>query len=127
QEVFRGLHSDRTGPSEAGRGGSAIRHKRSGFRSNASMVIRESLHRVVMESTGSYWRPVFNILEGDLQVILANPEHVKALRGKKTDRKDCRWLAGLLQHGLVQASFIPPRKYRRDVCVACRTKACRKV
>src|SRR4029434_896866 len=45
QEVFRGLHSDRTGPSEAGRGGSAIRHKRSGFRSNASMVIRKSLHR----------------------------------------------------------------------------------
>jgi len=67
---------------------------------------------VVMESTGSYWKPIFNILEGGLKVILANPEQVKALRGKKTDRKDCRWLAGLLRHGLVQASFIPPRDIR---------------
>ncbi len=48
-----------------------------------------------MESTGSYWKPVFNILEGEFKVILANPEQVKGLRGKKTDRKDCRWLAGL--------------------------------
>src|SRR5438034_5341350 len=67
---------------------------------------------VVMESTGSYWKPVFNILEGHFKVILANPEQVEALRGKKTDRKDCRWLAGLLRHGLVQASFIPPRDIR---------------
>ena len=67
---------------------------------------------VVMESTGSYWKPVFNILEGHFKVILANLEQVKALRGKKTDRKDCRWLAGLLRHGLVQASFIPPRDIR---------------
>ena len=65
-----------------------------------------------MESTGSYWKPVFNILEGHFKVILANLEQVKALRGKKTDRKDCRWLAGLLRHGLVQASFIPPRDIR---------------
>ena len=67
---------------------------------------------VVMESTGSYWKPVFNILEGQFKLILANPEQVKALRGKKTDRKDCRWLAGLLRHGLVQPSFIPPRDIR---------------
>jgi transposase len=67
---------------------------------------------VIMESTGSYWKPVFNILEGQCKVILANPEQVKALRGKKTDRKDCRWLAGLLRHGLVQPSFIPPRDIR---------------
>jgi transposase len=50
-----------------------------------------------MESTGSYWKPVFNILERDLKVILANVEKVKALRGKKTDPKDCRWLAKLLR------------------------------
>jgi transposase len=75
-------------------------------------LLENACTEVVMESTGSYWRPVFNILEGDLQVILANPEQVKALRGKKTDRKDCRWLAGLLRHGLVQASFIPPRDIR---------------
>jgi transposase len=67
---------------------------------------------VVMESTGSYWKPVFNILEGTVNVILANPEQVKGLRGKKTDPKDSRWLAGLLRHGLVRGSFIPPRDIR---------------
>jgi len=67
---------------------------------------------VVMESTGSYWKPVFNVLEAMVGVILANPEQVKALRGKKTDPKDCRWLAGLRRHGLVQPSFIPPRDIR---------------
>jgi transposase len=66
----------------------------------------------VMESTGSYWKPVFNILEGSLKVILANPEQVKALRGKKTDPNDSRWLASLLRHGLVQGSFIPPQDIR---------------
>lgn len=67
---------------------------------------------VVMESTGSYWKPVFNILERDFKVTLANAEKVKALRGKKTDPNDSRWLAGLLRHGLVQPSFIPPRDIR---------------
>jgi transposase len=67
---------------------------------------------VVMESTGSYWKPVFNILEGSLKVILANAEQVKALRGKKTDPKDARWLASLLRHGLIEPSFIPPRDIR---------------
>jgi transposase len=66
----------------------------------------------VMESTGSYWKPVFNILEGSLKIILANPEQVKALRGKKTDPNDSRWLASLLRHGLIQGSFIPPRDIR---------------
>jgi transposase len=56
--------------------------------------------------------PVFNILEGSLKIILANPEQVKALRGKKTDPNDSRWLASLLRHGLVQGSFIPPRDIR---------------
>src|SRR5579871_6426430 len=75
-------------------------------------LMEKGCSEVVMESTGSYWKPVFNILEEHLKVILANPEQVKALRGKKTDRKDCRWLAGLLRHGLVQPSFIPPRDIR---------------
>lgn len=66
----------------------------------------------VMESTGSYWKPVFNILEGSLKIILANPEHVKALKGKKTDPNDSRWLASLLRHGLIEGSFIPPRDIR---------------
>jgi len=70
-----------------------------------------------MESTGSYRKPVFNILEGSLKNGLANPEQVKALRGKKTDPNDSRWLASLLRHGLVQGSFIPPRdiRERRDL------------
>jgi transposase len=75
-------------------------------------LMEKKCTEAVMESTGSYWKPVFNILEGSLKIILANPEQVKALRGKKTDPKDSRWLASLLRHGLVQGSFIPPRDIR---------------
>jgi transposase len=75
-------------------------------------LLEKGCTEAVMESTGSYWKPVFNVLEASVRVILANPEQVKALRGKKTDPKDCRWLAGLLRHGLVQPSFIPPRDIR---------------
>jgi transposase len=67
---------------------------------------------VVMESTGSYWKPVYNILEDTLELILANPQHVKGLPGRKTDVGDAEWLADLLQHGLVRPSFIPPRSHR---------------
>jgi len=64
--------------------------------------------QVAIESTGVYWKPVFNILEDALTVILINPEHAQALRGRKTDVKDAEWLADLLRHGLLQPSFIPP-------------------
>lgn len=67
---------------------------------------------VAIESTGVYWRPVFNILEGSLEVILVNARHVKAVPGRKTDVKDCEWLADLLRHGLLRASFIPPLEIR---------------
>src|SRR5437773_10456152 len=60
---------------------------------------------VAMESTGVYWRPVFNILEGAVEVILVNAQHTKALPGRKTDIRDSEWLADLLRHGLVRASF----------------------
>jgi transposase len=63
---------------------------------------------VAVESTGDYWKPVFNILEGMCEVILVNAQHVKAVPGRKTDVKDAAWLADLLQHGLLRASFIPP-------------------
>src|SRR5215831_15005514 len=56
---------------------------------------------VVMESTGPYWKPIFNILEENLTVVLPNSEHVKARRGHKTDWKDCARLAELLRHGMV--------------------------
>jgi transposase len=71
-------------------------------------LVEKGCTEAVMESTGSYWKPVFNILERSVKVILANAEKVKALRGKKTDPNDARWLASLTRHGLVQASFIPP-------------------
>ena len=67
---------------------------------------------VVMESTGDYWKPIFNILEERMTVVLANPAHIKNIPGRKTDVKDCQWLAHLLRHGLVRSSFIPPRPIR---------------
>src|SRR5262245_10692880 len=67
---------------------------------------------VAMESTGVVWKPVYNLLEGRFRVILVNAEHVKKVPGRKTDVKDCEWLAELLQHGLLRASFIPPPPIR---------------
>ena len=61
-----------------------------------------------MEATGVYWRPVWAVLEGQFALILVNPHHIKAIPGRKTDAKDCEWIADLLQHGLLQGSFVPP-------------------
>jgi transposase len=63
---------------------------------------------VAMESTGVFWRPVHNILEGEFEVLLVNAKHIKFVPGRKTDVKDATWIAELLQHGLLKASFIPP-------------------
>jgi len=67
---------------------------------------------VAMESTGVYWKPIFNVLEGLLRVILVNARHIKAVPGRKTDVRDCEWLADLVRHGWVKASFIPPLEIR---------------
>lgn len=67
---------------------------------------------VAMESTGVYWKPIYNILEERFEVLLCNARHVKNVPGRKTDVRDCEWLAQLLQHGLLEASFIPPRPQR---------------
>ena len=67
-----------------------------------------AITHVAMESTGVYWKPVFYILEGHLTVWLVNAQHVKAVPGRKTDVNDAEWLATLMEHGLVRASFIPP-------------------
>ncbi len=72
----------------------------------------EGCTHVAIESTGVYWKPVYNILEGVLEVILVNAHHVKAVPGRKTDVRDCEWLADLLRHGLLKASFIPPLEIR---------------
>lgn len=69
---------------------------------------------VAMESTGIYWRPVHNILEESFQVVLALPEvYEKRFRAAKMNIGDSRWIAGLLRHGLVRASFIPPQTVRQ--------------
>ena len=65
-----------------------------------------------MESTGVYWRPVFNLLEESHTIILVNAQHIKAVPGRKTDGKDSQWLADLVRHGLLKASFIPPTETR---------------
>ena len=75
-------------------------------------LVAEGCTHVAIESTGVYWRPVFNLLEGQVEVILVNARHIKAVPGRKTDVKDSEWLADLLRHGLLKASFIPPLEIR---------------
>jgi hypothetical protein len=66
-----------------------------------------------MESTGKYWIPVFNILEDSCNITLAHPKYVKAIRGKKTDKKDAKWIADLFKHDLIAGSFMPPLAIRQ--------------
>lgn len=75
-------------------------------------LVEERITHAVMESTGSYWKPVFNVLEEAVQVYLANPKEVKNRKGHKTDDKDGWWLAHLLRHAMIHPSFIPPKKIR---------------
>lgn len=68
---------------------------------------------VAMESTGVYWKPVYNILESEgIETIIVNAQHIKAVPGRKTDVKDAEWIADLVRHGLVKPSFIPSREQR---------------
>ncbi|WP_075164201.1 IS110 family transposase [Ktedonobacter racemifer] len=67
---------------------------------------------VAMESTANYWKPIFNVLEGHLEVLVVNAQHLKAVPGRKTDLKDAEWIVDLLQHGLLNPSFIPPAPQR---------------
>ncbi|SHF13443.1 Transposase IS116/IS110/IS902 family protein [Desulforamulus putei DSM 12395] len=72
-----------------------------------------SCTHVCMESTGKYWVPVYNILEATCKITLAHPKYVKAIRGKKTDKKDAKWIADLFKHDLVAGSFMPPLPIRQ--------------
>jgi transposase len=76
---------------------------------------------VAMESTGVYWKPVFYLLEEPFTCLLVNPAHIKQVPGRKTDVKDCAWIAHLLGHGLLRGSFVPPAPIRelRDL-IRCR-------
>jgi transposase len=84
------------------------------LRALADWLTEASITHVAMESTGEYWTPVYNLLEGTFTVFLVNAAHVKNVPGRKTDKADARWLAKLMRFGLLQASFIPP-KGQRDV------------
>ena len=71
-------------------------------------LMSKGVTHVAMESTGEFWKPIFNILENNFEVLLVNARHIKQVPGRKTDVKDSEWIAELLRHGLLKASFIPP-------------------
>jgi len=75
-------------------------------------LLSKGITHVAMEATGVFWKPVFNILEGHVGVLLANPAHIKQVPGRKSDVSDCEWICDLDQHGLIRASFIPDRPQR---------------
>lgn len=76
-------------------------------------LIENNCKHVCMESTGKYWIPIFNYLESDIDVCLTHPKYVKAIKGKKTDKKDSKWIADLYKFDLVRCSFIPPKDFRQ--------------
>jgi transposase len=85
-----------------------------GLRELSKWLCKNSCKDVCMESTGKYWIPVFNTLEADnFKVTLAHPKYLKAIRGKKTDKKDAKWIADLFKHDLVTGSFMPPHDIRQ--------------
>ncbi len=75
-------------------------------------LLSEGCTHVAMESTGVYWKPVYAILEGALEIVVVNAQHVKKVPGRKTDVKDAEWIADLLCHGLLRSSFVPPKPIR---------------
>lgn len=74
---------------------------------------------VCMESTGKYWIPIFNVLENKINVYLTHPKYVKAIKGKKTDKKDSKWICDLFKHDLIKFSFIPPKNIRELREISC--------
>src|SRR4030066_814756 len=75
-------------------------------------LMSHGVTHVAMESTGEYWKPLFNILEENFEIILVNAQHLSRVPGRKTDQSDAEWIAELLQIGLLKASFIPPAGQR---------------
>jgi transposase len=84
----------------------------SGLRELREWLIAHGVTHVALESTGVYWRPVYAVLEGVVELILVNARHVKMVPGRKTDVRDCEWLAQLLECGLLRGSFVPPTGVR---------------
>lgn len=79
----------------------------------AAWLSENNCKDVCMESTGKYWIPIYNILEATCNIVLAHPKYVKAIRGKKTDKRDAKWIADIFKHDLVSGSFIPPADIRQ--------------
>jgi len=75
-------------------------------------LLSEGCTQVALESTGVYWKPIYAILEGALEIVVANAQHIKKVPGRKTDVKDAEWIADLLCHGLLRSSFVPPKPIR---------------
>jgi transposase len=95
--------------------GSAVTNQTRTFGTNTADLLaladwlrEQGVTHAAMESTGVYWRPIWHVLEDEIDLILANPQHVRQVPGRKTDVNDAQWLAELLAHGLIQASFVPP-------------------
>ena len=84
-----------------------------GLKELLQWLLAHNCKDVCMESTGKYWIPVYNVLEEQCAIILAHPKYVKAIRGKKTDKKDAKWIADLFKHDLVSGSFMPPADIRQ--------------
>jgi len=80
-------------------------------------LLSQGCTHVAIEGTGVYWKPVYNLFEGHIEVLVVNAQHIKAVPGRKTDTKDAEWIANLLQHGLLRASFIPsaPQRELREL------------
>jgi transposase len=78
----------------------------------ADWLTTQGVTHVALESTGVYWKPIWNLLEGSFTLLLVNARHIKQVPGRKTDVRDCEWIADLLRHGLLRASFVPDRPQR---------------
>jgi len=83
-----------------------------GLRELRDWLLESDCQMAGMEATGVYWMPVHGVLEGHVPMVVGNPQHMKALRGHKTDRKDAKWIATMVRHDLIRSSFIPPPEFR---------------
>ena len=108
-KTHRGLSRSqrRAGPGRTR--GALVRDDDACHRGLADWLAEAGVTHVAMESTGVYWKPIWNLLEGIFELILVNAEHIKAVPGRKTDVKDSQWIAELLQHGLLRPSFVPEK------------------